>query len=126
MLAKAEISYANVFARPAAERRQLISQLQCPRGRYIVPMNTIHHRLHCVMHTDARTDYTFRIRAAPEQPRAATPRISRSIQAKGGLNLSHFILQDYARVKLRGEGILTVPGLAPLRKNSEITRFNSS
>lgn len=24
-------------------------------------MNTIHHRLHCAMHTDARADYTFRI-----------------------------------------------------------------
>lgn len=28
---------------------------------YIVPMNTIHHRLHCAMHTDAGTDYAFRI-----------------------------------------------------------------
>lgn len=63
------------------------------------------------MHTDAGADYTFRIRVCTcgVGTRRATPRIGRIRGVGGGLNLSHFILLDYARVKLQGD--LNDPGV---------------
>lgn len=102
---KYRVSRANVFAnRPRGATSAHIAT-SCPR--YIVPMNTIHHRLHCAMHTDAGADYTFRIHVQVASDTDVTG-------YRGDLNLSHFILQDYTRVKLWE--ILTIPQLAPLRR----------
>jgi hypothetical protein len=116
-------------ARRTAERRQLISQLRT-RASYIVPMNTIHHRLHCAMHTDARADYTFRIYVVHAV--TATPHVSVRCEARrGGTARGARWLKSFAfhfaglRARKVTRDLNDSAEVGFFTKNSEITRFNS-
>lgn len=105
---RALMCFCRTRARARMRHSSHISQLRA-RASYIVPMNTIHHRLHCAMHTDTGTDYTkyMYVCAHVRIARAAERRLSSSIRSIREthraahqiiLRVSHFV-PDFARAR---------------------------